>query len=112
MKNILSLHSKINYVVNGPFILNKPRVPYSLYIIIFISAFVISKTSVAIKCLGGEPDIARIFIPIFIIRTILFAFEYHKPQLDIRQKELAMNMACSLLRPIEGRLKDVIVEAS
>ena len=32
--------------------------------------------------------------------------------MDIRQKELAMNFACSLLRPIEGRLKDVIVEGS
>ena len=47
-----------------------------------------------------------------IIRNILFAFEYHKPRMDIRQKELAMNFACSLLRPIEGRLKDVIVEGS
>ena len=47
-----------------------------------------------------------------MVRNVLYAFEYHKPHMDIRQKELAMNMICSYLRPVEGRLKDVIVEVS
>lgn len=37
------------------------------------------------------------------------AFEYHKPGLDIRDKELALNFACSLLRPIDDTLREVIV---
>lgn len=47
-----------------------------------------------------------------IVRSILFAFEYHKPELTLRDKELAMNLACSYLRPIEGRLKEVIIQAA
>lgn len=47
-----------------------------------------------------------------LIRNILYSFEYHKPAIDIRQKELAMNLACSYLRPIEGRLLDVISEVA
>ena len=45
-----------------------------------------------------------------LIRQTLFAFEYNKPHLDIRQKELAMNFMASMLTPIEGRLRDVICE--
>jgi hypothetical protein len=44
------------------------------------------------------------------IRNILYAFEYHQPRMSIRNKEMAMNMACSFLVPIEGRLQDVIVQ--
>lgn len=47
-----------------------------------------------------------------VIYNIMHAFEYHQPRLDIRQKELAMNLACSYLRPIEGRLRDVIIEVA
>ena len=32
--------------------------------------------------------------------------------LDIRKKELGLNYACSFLRPIEGRLRDVIIEVA
>ena len=38
--------------------------------------------------------------------------EYHRPHLDIRQKELALNFTASLLRPIEGRLRKVITEVA
>ena len=47
-----------------------------------------------------------------VVRSVLFAFEYHKPEMTLREKELAMNLACSYLRPIEGRLKEVIVQAA
>lgn len=40
------------------------------------------------------------------------AFEYNKPHLDIRQKELALNFMASMLRPIEGRYRDVITEVA
>lgn len=46
------------------------------------------------------------------IRNMLYAMEYHKPNLTIRQKELAMNFGCSLLRPIEGRMRDVLIEVA
>ena len=32
-----------------------------------------------------------------LIRNVLFAFEYHQPRMDIRQKEMAMNLACSYI---------------
>ena len=32
--------------------------------------------------------------------------------MTLREKELAMNLACSYLRPIEGRLKEVIMQAA
>jgi hypothetical protein len=47
-----------------------------------------------------------------VIYNIVHAFEYRQPFLDIRSKELAMNLACSYLRPIEGRLRDVIIEVA
>ena len=47
-----------------------------------------------------------------LIRQTLFAFEYHKPHLDIRQKELAMNFVASMLRPLEGRYKTVVTEVA
>ena len=47
-----------------------------------------------------------------LVRQTLFAFEYHKPHLDIRQKEMGLNMVASMLRPIEGRFRDVIAEVA
>ena len=37
-------------------------------------------------------------------------FEYHKPGLDIKQKEIALNLACSLIRPIDKAMEAVIIE--
>jgi hypothetical protein len=44
------------------------------------------------------------------VRNLMIAFEYHKPITTIRDKELAMNYACSFIRPIDKELEDVIVE--
>lgn len=46
------------------------------------------------------------------MRQTLFAFEYNKPHLDIRQKEMGLNFMASMLRPVEGRFKDVITEVA
>jgi hypothetical protein len=46
------------------------------------------------------------------VRNVLMAFEYHKPTLDIRQKELAMNYAMSFIRPIDKDLEEVIIEVA
>ena len=46
------------------------------------------------------------------VRNVLMAFEFHKPTLDIRQKEIAMNYAMSFIRPIDQELEDVIVEVA
>ena len=35
-------------------------------------------------------------------------FEYHQPNMNIRQKEDALNFACSFLRPMDPILKKVI----
>lgn len=43
-----------------------------------------------------------------VIRNILYAFEYHQPRMNIKDKEVAMNLACSYLQPIEGRMLDVV----
>lgn len=40
------------------------------------------------------------------------AFEYHKPTMDIKDKELAMNYACSFIRPIDKQLEEVIIEVA
>lgn len=45
-----------------------------------------------------------------IIRNVVMAFEYHKPDVSIREKEMALNFACSFLRPIDENLKEVIVD--
>ena len=47
-----------------------------------------------------------------IVRQTLYAFEYHKPHMDIRQKEMGLNFAASMLRPIEGRYRKVITEVA
>ena len=44
------------------------------------------------------------------IRNVVMAFEHHKPNMPIEQKELALNFACSLIRPLEGTFKEVVVE--
>jgi hypothetical protein len=46
------------------------------------------------------------------VRNVLMAFEYHKPTLDVRQKEVAMNYAMSFIRPIDAELEDVIIEVA
>jgi hypothetical protein len=46
------------------------------------------------------------------VRNVLMAFEYHKPTVDIRQKEIAMNYAMSFIRPIDKELEDVIIEVA
>lgn len=38
------------------------------------------------------------------VRNVLMAFEYHKPNLEFRQKEMAMNYAMSFIRPIDKDL--------
>jgi hypothetical protein len=45
------------------------------------------------------------------VRNVMMAMEYHKPGLDIRDKEQALNLACSFLRPIDPTLKQVLAEA-
>ena len=47
-----------------------------------------------------------------LVRQTLFAFEYNKPHLDIRQKEMGLNFMASMLRPVEGRFKTVITEVA
>lgn len=46
------------------------------------------------------------------IRNVLMTFEYHKPTLNIRDKELALNYACSFIKPIDKNLEDVIIEVA
>jgi imidazoleglycerol phosphate dehydratase HisB len=45
-----------------------------------------------------------------IIRDVVMAFEYHQPDVDIRQKELALNFAVSMIRPIDETLENVIID--
>lgn len=40
------------------------------------------------------------------------AFEYHKPAMDIRSKEMTMNLAMSFIRPIDKQLEEVIIEVA
>ena len=47
-----------------------------------------------------------------LIRNVLMAFEYHKPGMPFRQKELALNFACSFIRPIDPMLESVIIEVA
>ena len=46
------------------------------------------------------------------VRNVLMAFEYHKPTLDIREKELAMNFAMSYIRPIDPTMENIIIEVA
>jgi hypothetical protein len=46
------------------------------------------------------------------VRNVVMAFEYHKPTMDIRQKEIAMNYAMSYIRPIDAELESVIIEVA
>lgn len=47
-----------------------------------------------------------------LVRNVLMAFEYHKPGMVHKDKELAMNLACSFIRPIHKSLEDVIIEVA
>jgi len=47
-----------------------------------------------------------------IITNAFYALEYHQTRTSIRNKELAMNYMASFLRPIEGKLLDVIKDVA
>ena len=40
------------------------------------------------------------------------ALEYHKPNLNIRQKEQALNLVVSLFRPIDSVLMNALAEVA
>lgn len=44
------------------------------------------------------------------VRDVMMTMEYHKPGLDIRSKELALNYAVSFIRPIDKTLENVIID--
>jgi hypothetical protein len=46
------------------------------------------------------------------VTNAFFALEYNQPRTSIRDKELALNFAASFLRPIEGKLLEVIKEVA
>lgn len=46
-----------------------------------------------------------------VVRNVMMACEYHQPLMSIRQKENALNLACSFLRPMDPTLKLVIADA-
>lgn len=46
-----------------------------------------------------------------IVRNVMMAMEYKQPHLGIRQKEDALNFACSFLRPISQDLRKVLADA-
>lgn len=45
-----------------------------------------------------------------VIRNAVMAFEYHHPTMDFKQKELALNYACSFIKPIDPALEEVIID--
>lgn len=47
-----------------------------------------------------------------VITNTFYAMEYHQTRTSIRQKELALNFMASFLRPIEGKLLDVIKDVA
>lgn len=44
------------------------------------------------------------------VRNVFMAFEHHKRGMSIRDKEMALNFACSMLKPIEETLSEVIAD--
>ena len=46
------------------------------------------------------------------VKNVVMAYEYHKPLLSIRDKEQALNMACSFLRPIDKNMMTMLSEAA
>lgn len=42
----------------------------------------------------------------------MMAMEYHQPSLDLRAKEGALNLACSLLRPVNNVMRECIAEVA
>ena len=41
----------------------------------------------------------------------MMAMEYHHPGLHIREKENALNYACSFLRPVDSVMREMLVDA-
>jgi len=39
-----------------------------------------------------------------VVRNVLMGLEYTKPLINFRQKELALNFACSMILPIDESL--------
>jgi len=46
------------------------------------------------------------------VKHALIAFEYNKPFMEFKQKEIALNYLCSLIVPVEGKLLEVITEVA
>lgn len=46
------------------------------------------------------------------VRNTMMALEYHQPSMTLRQKEQALNLACSFLRPIDKNLMATIAECA
>ena len=46
-----------------------------------------------------------------IVRNVMMAMEYHHPGLHIREKENALNYACSFLRPVDSVMREMLVDA-
>ena len=46
------------------------------------------------------------------VKNVVMAYEYHKPLLSIRDKEQALNMACSMLRPVDKNMMAMLSEAA
>jgi hypothetical protein len=44
------------------------------------------------------------------IRDVMMTMEYHKNDLTLRQKELALNFAISFIRPIDKTLENVVID--
>ena len=46
------------------------------------------------------------------VKNTMMSLEYHQPSMTLRQKEQALNLACSFLRPIEKSLMLTIAECA
>lgn len=46
-----------------------------------------------------------------VVRNVMMAMEYKQPHLGIREKENALNFACSFLRPIDKQFRILLTEA-
>jgi hypothetical protein len=46
------------------------------------------------------------------VGNVLRVFKYHKPTMDIRHKEIAMNYAMSYICPIDPVIEDIIIEVA
>lgn len=43
-----------------------------------------------------------------IVRRVMMAMEYKQPHMTIKQKEHALNFACSFLRPLDPIMRKVV----